>query len=304
LLAAFLYSSNQVFFDLLSFPFYYYWDIPLAFIVLGGLLLAYRRPAEAAAWLSLVAAVLGFGVWLRGAWWPWGAFLFALAALTPRLRKHLALASLVFCVVAAPQVARASYARGRPTLSTRTVWHVALVGLGYYPNPYGLAADDLVVFKLTKDKYGVEFRSEDYVRHDEAARQEYLAIWKKDPGFVIRSFVGRLIESVAGRTQTSVRAYRFWSNLQYDLLCLAGLAALIARGGDRRLLGIAAAGTYLVYVVLTSVFYFVGLAYDNVSQVAMLVMFMGLFDAAFHSLDHLRGRMSGSSRSAHAVEIG
>lgn len=46
LLTAYLYVSNGPFYNLVSFPYYYYWDIPIAFIVLGALLLACRRPAE------------------------------------------------------------------------------------------------------------------------------------------------------------------------------------------------------------------------------------------------------------------
>jgi hypothetical protein len=280
LLAALLYSSNQVFFDLVSFPFYYYWDIPLSFVVLGSIFLAYRRPGESVVWLTIAATALGFGVWLRGSWWPIGIFLLGVVAFHRPLRKHLLIPMVVFTVIAAPQVARASYARGRLTLSTRTVWHVALVGLGYYPNPYGLEAKDVVVFKLTRDKYGVEFKSEDYSAHDQAARQEYVEIWRKDPKFVIASFFGRLTDSVLGRTPTSVRAFRLVSNAEYDFICLLGFAAMMAKGGDRRLFGIAAAGTYAIYVGLTSVFYFVGLAYDSVSQVTLLVLCIGAIDAA------------------------
>jgi hypothetical protein len=54
---------------------------------------------------------------------------------------------------------------------------------------------------------------------------------------------------------------------------------MLRTGGDRGLLGWTAAGIYLIYVVLTSLFYFVGLAYDNVSQVALFVLFMGLLDS-------------------------
>ena len=54
---------------------------------------------------------------------------------------------------------------------------------------------------------------------------------------------------------------------------------MVVRGGDRRLLGIAAAGTYTIYVVLTCIFYFVSLAYDNVSQVALFVLFIGGLDS-------------------------
>src|SRR6185369_1076546 len=38
LLAAYLYASNGIFYDLVSFAYYYYWDIPLTFIVLGAML--------------------------------------------------------------------------------------------------------------------------------------------------------------------------------------------------------------------------------------------------------------------------
>ena len=47
LAAAYLYASNGPFYDLVSFAYYYYWDIPLTFFVLGALLLAYRRPSAA-----------------------------------------------------------------------------------------------------------------------------------------------------------------------------------------------------------------------------------------------------------------
>jgi hypothetical protein len=291
LLAAYLYVSNGPFSNLVSFPFYYYWDIPLTFLVLGALLLAVRRPEHATWWLGLAGLALGCGVWLRGSWWPISLFLCAVAASRPLLRRKLLLPMIVFAVVATPQVVRSSLARGQLTFTTRAVWHVALVGLGYYPNPYGLEANDGTIFELTRRKYGVEFRSEDYFVHDQAAKKEFFAIWQKDPGFVVRSFLGRLQESVAGNTQTSVLSFLFVSNVMYRVLCLLGLALMLIRGDDRRLLGIAAAGTYIVYVLLTCAFYFVGLAYDNVSEVTLFVLFMGLFDSlpyvGRHALDRL-----------------
>jgi hypothetical protein len=279
LLAAYLYAANGVFYDLVSFAFYYYWDIPLTFVVIGSLLLAYRRPAEASGWLTFGGFVLGCGVWLRGSWWPISLFLLGVAASAPSLRKKLWIPVAVFAVVAAPQVVRSSLARGQLTFTTRAVWHVALVGLGYYPNPYGFEAKDGTIFELTRQKYGVAFRSEDYWNHDQAAKKEYFLTLKKDPRFVIRSFIGRLTESVAGSTQTSVLSFLFVSNLTYRVLCLLGLAAMVARGGERRIVGVAAAGTYVIYVVLTSLFYFVGLAYANVSEVTLFVLFVGGIDS-------------------------
>jgi len=287
LLAAYLYASDGIFYDLVSFAFYYYWDIPLAFVVFGALILACRRPAEATAWLALAGAALGFGVWLRGSWWPLSLFLCGVAAWQPALRKKLVVALVLFAMIALPLVVRSTRARGQLTFTTRAVWHVALVGLGYYPNPYGLEASDGTIFELTRRKYGVTFRSEDYFVHDQAAKAEFFSIVKKDPGFVIRSFLGRLQESVRGRTVTSVLSFLFLSNGVYRLLCLAGLALMVAQGGDRRLLGVSAAGVYVIYVVLTCLFYFVGLAYENVSEATLFILFIGLLDYGFQLLDRL-----------------
>jgi hypothetical protein len=253
--------------------------------VLGSLLMAYRQPAFARIWLTMASIVLGVGVWLRGTWWPIGLFFFALAWFTPALRKHLVLPLVVFALLAAPQVIRSSWARGTLTLSTRATWHVALVGLGYYPNPYGLEAKDEVIFKLTQDKYGVQFRTEDYWVHDQAAKKEFFSILRKDPKFVLGSILGRLGGSLRG--STTVQSYEKLSNEACRILCVIGLAAMLFRGADRRLLGIATAGVYVIYVCLTCLFYFVGLAYDNVAQVALFVMLMGGLDA----LLQVAGRM-------------
>jgi hypothetical protein len=277
-LAAYLYASNGIFYDLVSFAYYYYWDIPLTFLVLGSMLLAYRRRDEATAWLSLAALALGFGVWLRGSWWPLSLFLCSIAAFEPRLRRHLLLPLVLFALVATPAVVRATHVRGQLTFTTRAVWHVAMVGLGYYPNPYGLEATDTSVFALTRQKYGVTFKAEDYWVHDQAAKKEYFAIWQKDRSFVIRSFLGRLKESVAGTTQSSVLSFLFLSNLTYRFICLAGFVAMVIRGGERRMLAIAAAGTFILYVVLTCIFYYVGLAYENVSEVTRFILFIGAID--------------------------
>ena len=211
LLAAYLYATNQPFHNLVSVPFYYYWDIPITFIVLGALLLSYRQPVHAALWLTVGSVALGYGVWLRGSWWPLSLFLCTVVALTPTLRRRMLVPLIVFAIIATPEVVRSSWLRGHLTFTTRTVWHVALVGLGTLPNPYGLEARDEVIFKLTRDKYSVEFRSEDNIAHEQAAKKEFLEIWRKDKrSSSARS--RRLEESFLGATQTSVLSFLFVSN--------------------------------------------------------------------------------------------
>jgi hypothetical protein len=167
---------------------------------------------------------------------------------------------------------------------------VALVGLGYYPNPYGLEAKDETVFRLIHEKYGTQLHTEDYAEHDQAAKKEFMSIVRKDPQFVWRSFLGRLGESLLGTTATSLAPYPLLSNPLYRLFCLCGLVMMVLAGGERRWLGLTAVGTYAVYVLVTSVFYFVGLAYDNVSQVALFVMLLGGLEAASRVANDVIGK--------------
>ena len=158
MLAAYLYASDGIFYDLVSFAFYYYWDIPLTFVVLGALLLACRRPAEATAWLALAGAALGFGVWLRGSWWPLVAVSLRRRRLAAGVAEETRCRARPVCGHRAPLVIRSTRARGQLTFTTRAVWHVALVGLGYYPNPTASKPSDGTIFELTRQKYGVTFR--------------------------------------------------------------------------------------------------------------------------------------------------
>jgi hypothetical protein len=275
LLASGVYSCNQVFARLTALVFYYFWDIPVAFVVLGSVVLAALRPRQARAWMTLAGLTLGFGVWLRASWWPLSAFLLAVILSSRALRRVMVVPIVAFSLVAVPQIVRASIARKQLAFTTRATWHVALVGLGYYPNSYGFTISDENIFKLTEQKYGVKYRSDDYERHDQAARIEFMTILRNDPQFVARSMLGRLTESLAGTAQTIVPSFASVSNVVYRMLCVAGCIAMMARGGERRLLAMMAAGVYLLYVVLTAAFFFVGLAYSGVSEVMLFLLFVG-----------------------------
>jgi hypothetical protein len=283
LAATSLYVANGEFQELVSFAFYYFWDVPIAFVVTASMAWAWRRQNDAGVALSLAAATLAIGVWLRASWWPLALVALVVAVSSHPLRRRLWVPIAVFAVIAAPQVVRASSARHWPAFSTRTVWHVALVGLGYYPNPYGLAVKDTTVFDLTRRKYGVPYRLEDYERHDRAARTEFFRILRTDPKFVLGSMMGRLGASFLGTTESSVPSLAPMTNPVYRLICWGGLIAMFLRRGERRFLGLLAAGWYVVYVTLTSLFFYVGMAYDNVSEVALFIGLIGAIDAAVYT---------------------
>jgi len=298
LVAGFLYVGNRAILHQVSVPLYYFWDVPLAFAVIGLSMLAWEAPDRAGRSLAWTGAVLGFGVWLRGSWWPLAAVFFLCLLAVHSSRRRIASVLVVFALIAAPQVARSSLARGRLALSTRAAWHVALVGLGYYPNAYGLQVTDESVFARVHEKYGVMARTEDYGPHDEAAKQEYLSILRRDPYFVLRSFLGRFGESLLGVTATSSpRPMPGVPNALFRTLAACGLVVMVRTGGTRRAVALLAAGMVFVYVLVTSLFYFVGLAYDNVPQVALITWLLGLFDALRQRMGEQAGRIAATSRT-------
>jgi hypothetical protein len=298
LVAGVLYVGNRAILHQMSVPLYYFWDVPLAFAVIGLAMLAWQVPERARRPLAGAGAALGFGVWLRGSWWPLAAIFFLCLLAVPATRRRVAGALVVFALIAAPQVARSSLARGSPALSTRTAWHSALVGLGYYPNSYGLQANDESVFARVRERYGVSAKTEDYGAHDEAAKQEYLSILRRDPAFVLRSFLGRLGESLLGVTATSSpRPMPGVPNALFRALAACGLLVMTLAGGPRRAVALLAFGLFFVYVLVTSLFYFVGLAYDNVPQVAFITLLVGLFDSLRQRAGALAGRSGTRSRT-------
>jgi hypothetical protein len=293
-----LYIGNRAILHLVSVPLYYFWDVPLAFAVIGLAMVAWQTPDRAGPPLAWAGAVLGFGVWLRASWWPLAAVFFLCLLAFPPTRRRVASALVVFALIAAPQVVRSSLARGGPTLSTRVAWHTALEGLGYYPNPYGLQATDEFVFALVRDKYGVRAKTEDYGAHDEAAKREYLSIFRRDPAFVLRSFISRFTESLLGVTATSSpRPMPGVPNALFRALAACGLLVMVRAGGPRRAVALLAFGLFLVYVLVTSLFYFVGFVYDNVPQVALITLLLGLFDALRQRVGELAGRVEATGRT-------
>jgi len=96
----------------------------------------------------------------------------------------------------------------------RSVWHVAVVELGYYPDPYGLGAEDGRHIRPDARQVWRHLQLREPLNaRTGLPKKEFFSIWEKGRGFVIRSFLRRLMESVAGSTQTSVRSILFFSGV-------------------------------------------------------------------------------------------
>lgn len=272
--AAFLYASSVPIAYLVAVTFYYFWDVPFTFLALLAL---YRCLAAAGGGLArpvaaslLLYAVLAFAVWVRSTWWILAAFLTGVLAvgLRRRARTPLVVGLLAFGLLVAPHVYRASTARGGLALSTRASWHVALVGLGAYPNPYGIEDGDDWAFMLSRQKHGVPFVYNDYGRHDAALRADYIALLRSDPAFVLDSWSRRLIVGLLAAWVASGH----WPLGWVLALAVLGSAVLLSAGGARRGLGIGATGLYVLSSLLTSVTYYVQGNYFGVQAAALVVL--------------------------------
>ena len=278
--AALFYARNGPIATQVSLAFYYFWDaiLALAVVLLVTLLHARARARgfdAISAFLALSLGVaLGFGIWLRSTWVAQSVVLIALIALNRKLWKYLPVASLALIVCGAYPILRASKQAGHFVLTTRQSWSAAFEALGKDPNPYGLENDDQYLFDVAREKYGAVDANCQGTRRDAALKLEYLAIWRRDPGFIIHS--------IANRLNLGFLSNGAIGNDKEDrndlILALIGCGWLILRGGSRRWLALSAAALFVVNVASVSLVYFETAHYNGVSQACLIVLGAGALD--------------------------
>jgi hypothetical protein len=202
--AGLLYSTNIVFANAAATPWYHFWDGAICTITLIHLLWLYRaakighRPQLFLILLALVVGtVLGMGVWIRSSWFVFAPVIFGVCLFSKTLRPWLIYMVVAYGLLAGTMVMRATDLRnGELSYSTRMSWHTAFQGLGRHPNPYGIEDNDLYLFERTKNNFGVDYNLTDYTTQDQAIKKDYLALWQKDPGFIVRSISQRIFSNI------------------------------------------------------------------------------------------------------------
>jgi hypothetical protein len=282
-LAAGLYATNPVLGYVVTLAFYYFWDGLIAVAVLTTLVwigrFSRRRRDGALVIIALavLGALLGFGVWLRASWATYAIVLFGALLLTRQVRRRAWVAIATFLIVAGPSVYRASRAEGHLATSARMLWHTAHQGLGRYPNPFGIEDDDLYQFDLAKAEYGVEYNYCSYRRQDDAMRDHYKKIWRADPWFVVRSVSSRVYDNLFWHAAAPGSSQSFW-NWGLPGLAFIGGIWLFLRGGERRLVAIAAAALFLVACGAIGFVYYINDNYANITQIFLIVLAAGAAD--------------------------
>ena len=278
-----LYATNPVFGYVVTIAFYYFWDGLLAITVLMALVwigrLGRTRRERGASIVALagLGALLGFGVWLRASWATYAPALFGTLLLARGVRRRMWVAVAAFVVIASPTFYRASRADGHFAASSRMLWHTAHQGLGRFPNPFGIEDDDAYQFDLAKAEYGVDYNYCSYRQQDEAMRDHYHKVWREDPVFVMRSVSSRVFENVFRNAAVPNAFPRLWN---WGLLAVAFLGGiwLFIRGGERRIVAIAAAAVFVIACGAVGFVYYVNGNYANVTQVCLVVLAAGAGD--------------------------
>jgi len=272
--AGLLYAVHPVFAYQAIFPFQYFWEGWLFAVAFLSIIWARRcvlseKRIVAIVLIILAALAAGFVLWVRST-----ALIVALAVLlvfltVPSLRRYCGIFFLVFALTICPQVMRASSVMGHFALSTRMSWHTAFQALGHYPNQYGLEDEDLYVFKKTEQDHGIQYNYCDYSKHDAAAHEEFMAMWHKDPGYVTRSIVSRIITNVLFNYDFDLLGY---GSLLFSLMGLVALLYALRRGGENLFIAGMMAVIYLGYCGAVGLVYYMAPPYAYVAQLALLFM--------------------------------
>lgn len=156
------------------------WPLVLLIAVTASFATSIRTQAGLPALLGLVLAIC-----VAARSWPVRAMLLGIAFAGYVTVEPLAISAIQSY---RDRAAGVDFAAGYST--SHLFWHNAYIGLGYLPNPYGLAWDDLVGARAAESAApGVRYRSIEYEKVIEGL---YIDILRKDPGFVVDNVTTKL----------------------------------------------------------------------------------------------------------------
>lgn len=272
--ASALYCLNVIFALASATPWYHFWDGSFFAFSMLGLLWLYRLakqehpPNNLIAILAVVIGLLlGANVWIRSSWFIFAPIMMALCLFSKTLRPWVLAIFISFTLLASGMVMRSTALSGHLAYSTRMSWHTAFQALGRNPNIYGFEDNDLHLQERAKNVYGVNFNLCDFSEQDTIMKTDYMALLKKDPGFVTQSMAQRLFTNIFFNFNNDNNP--FWNT---GMLCLAWLGLLFAlwQGGEWRLLVGLSAFMYLLINGSYALVYYVQREYAYPTQMLLI----------------------------------
>jgi len=200
--AGWTYSVSPALSRASTFPFYYYWPIPIVVALVATLFALSRSRSVRAtlAWSGLAGLLAGAGCWFRGT-------MVTVALVTPILAFALsrpsgrslraALVSVSAIIVVLLPSAWHNFPRSGSLLPRRQVWHDLYIGIGTRPNPYGIVHDDGSGARVAAERHGVSFHGPGY---EEALRAEYFTVLRANPLLILGNFVKNTRDGLRGVT--------------------------------------------------------------------------------------------------------
>lgn len=267
-----VYGAHSVFAYQAIFPFQYFWEGWLFSVGVIAMIWARRASLEkrqilAIVLIALVGLTAGFALWVRSTAVIAAIMFMGVFLTVPNLRRYSSVFFIVFALTIVPQVMRASSATGHFAISTRMSWHTAYQALGQFPNKYGLEDDDLYVFTKSQNDYGTKYNYCNYAAHDKAIQKAYINLWQKDPAFVTRAIISRVVNNIIFNFDLDAPGYL---GLTFTLLGLLSLLYASLRRGEDGFTVISMAMVYLGYCTAVGLVYYMGPPYANVTQLAIL----------------------------------
>lgn len=273
--AGLIYSLSIVFAFAAATPWYHFWDGFASAFVFMELLWLYRltREEDSSTLFKillgcLIGITLGCAVWIRSSWFIFTPILLGAALLSRQLRPWLIPAILIYAIFASGMVWRSTELRdGELSYSTRMSWHTALQALGRHPNPYGLEDDDLYLLDRAYVEDGINYNLTDYKPEDQAMKKKYMALWDKDPGFIVQSIAQRMFSNVIFNFNDD--HHPFW-NYGFLACAVAGLFFGLWLGGEIGFISVLAALMFAVINMSYAFVYYITREYSYPTQIMLL----------------------------------
>lgn len=221
-----LYGINPVIIYFVTFPFYYFWQVVPSFVLVLLLMKGEDtlRPTLQRITIFALCVLIGLVVLARPTTLPLSLFTLGVALLIAKRKKTILVGAIVAAIIG-------SSAFIPPQ---RNFWHTAYIGVGAYPNPFGVQGlSDNFGYALFERKTGHPINASlggnmyDPVvmdRYKKIARDEYMRMVREQPAIFVRNAALNILQSYAVGYVNGAPA---WVHYLSALLGLCVMVALL-----------------------------------------------------------------------------
>ncbi len=181
-----LYVFNPIILYFVNFPYYYFWQVVVTAIFLIYLL----KNKRIRYWIFLLSIIFAFIFIIR----PSTLFIsiFILVVIGYKEKSILNTILAIFLMLGTGFLLKGE-THNRP-------WHTMYIGVGAYPNSYGIELVDNYGYKKFEKETGTVTlggckRNDNYIKYLDFIKDKYFEIIKKSPSLIIKNAILNILES-------------------------------------------------------------------------------------------------------------